>query len=460
MLTYISLIAVVVIVLNTYPLSISRNLVFASKQTSLQGQATQIGVSLEGLELFSEDAVAQVMNMLDSSDLPEIRVYDADCELLYRSEKSDNSPEAEDVYALLTEAMKASDVFRSEFSDGAFSSAAVVPVLSKNAVAGFVYLYEYDASQGAIILGLQKDLANISIALCILALILSVVYANAVTLRITSVLDAIKTVREGEYTYRINVKGHDELAQLGDEFNSLTDRLQNTEEIRRRFVADASHELKTPLAAIRLLSDSILQNDGMDEDTVREFVGDIKDESERLGRTTGKLLDLTRLDNNVAAVRSCVNCTEVANRVVRVLRPLAEEKNIGISTDFEEYCPVMATEDDIYQIILNLAENAVKYNKENGTVSIILKKTDSSVILAVEDTGIGIPEQDMPHIFDRFYRVDKARAREAGGSGLGLSIVKSTTERHGGELTAERKEDGGMRFSVIFSLCVSGYESI
>lgn len=460
MLTYILLIAVVVIILNTYPLSISRDLVFASKQTSLQGQAVQIGTSLEGLESLTADAVTQVMNMLETGDLSEIRVYDADGELIYNSSVSGDIYEAGEIGGLISKAMSGSDIFSSTFSDGAFSSAAAVPILSNGEIAGAVYVYEYDASQGAIILGLQEDLTNISIALCITAFILSIVFASAVTRKITSVLNAIKTVREGKYTYRINVKGHDELTQLGDEFNSLTDRLQNIEEIRRRFVADASHELKTPLASIRLLSDSILQNEGMDEETVHEFVSDIKNESERLSRTTGKLLDLTRLDNNIATVRSCVNCTDVANKVIRVLRPLAEENKVSISTDFEEYCPVMATEDDIYQIILNLAENAIKYNRDNGRVDIIIKKSDSSVMLVIEDTGIGIPEQDMPYIFDRFYRVDKARAREAGGSGLGLSIVKSTAEKHGGELTAERKEDGGMRFSVTFSLCFSEYKSV
>ena len=460
MLTYISLIAVVIVVLNTYPPSISRNLVFASKQTTLQGQAAQIGTAMEGLESLTPDTVAQVMGMLETRGLTDIKIFDADSEALYTVSEPDNLQDEQSAAELVAYAISGRDAFISEFSDGAFSSGAAVPIVSKGSVAGVVYVYEYDSAQGTILLGLQSDLVKISIAMCFLAVVLSIVYAKTLTWRITSVLDAIKTVREGEYTYRIDVKGHDELAQLGDEFNSLTDRLQKIEETRRRFVADASHELKTPLAAIRLLSDSILQNEGVDEETVKEFVCDIKNEAERLTRTTGMLLDLTRLDNNIATIRSCVDCTEVAKRAVRILQPLAKAGGVVLKTDFGEGCFVLATEDDIYQIVLNLAENAIKYSKEEGAVSISLHVEAPNVVLTVDDTGIGIPAQDMPYIFDRFYRVDKARAREAGGSGLGLSIVKSTAEKHGGELRAEKKEEGGMRFIVTFPVCVSAHKGV
>ena len=278
----------------------------------------------------------------------------------------------------------------------------------------------------------------------------SILLSKTFTRRITSVLNAIKFVREGEYSYRIAVKGNDEIGQLSDEFNSLTDRLQSTEEIRRRFVADASHELKTPLASIRLLSDSILHNSEMDTDMIHEFVYDIGNEAERLARITEKLLSLTRLDNKIVQPRTCVDAGNVGERAIHILKPIADDNGITLVCSFANGCYIWATEDDLYQIIINIVENAIKYNLYNGKVEFKIHKDEENVYLTVEDTGIGIPEADLPNIFDRFYRVDKARSREAGGSGLGLSIVKSTVDENHGTVTAERRECGGMRFVVKF----------
>ena len=460
LLTYVSLIAVVVVILNTYPLSISRDLVFASKKTALQNQAGQIGTSVEALESLTTDTVGQVMAMLETNGISEVRIVNSDWETLYQSSSQDSAADEDNARSLLTQALAGNDVFRSVFRGGAFSSSASVPVLSKGSVVAAVYVFEYDADEGTIILGLQNDLRKFSVALTVLALFLSFVYSKTLTHRITKVLDAIKTVREGEYTYRISVTGHDELAQLSEEFNSLTDRLQSTEEIRRRFVADASHELKTPLASIILLSDSILQSEQIDPGTMREFVGDIKGEAERLTRTTGKLLDLTKLDNNIATVRAPVDFSSVCEKAVHMLQPLADSKGVKVACGCTGECTVLASDDDLYQIVLNLVENAIKYNREGGRVDVSLKNNDGLVTLTVDDTGVGVPSQDLPYIFDRFYRVDKARSREAGGSGLGLSIVKSTAEKHGGEIRAERREEGGMRFSVTFPVYTTSRKDV
>ena len=168
---------------------------------------------------------------------------------------------------------------------------------------GAVYLYEYDAEQGALLQGIQTNLRFISIVICMVSLVMGVVFSKALTRRIAQLLRGIHTVREGEYSHRVSVRGGDELSRLADEFNELTGRLQTTEEVRRRFVSDASHELKTPLASIRLLTDSLLQADHMDGETAREFLNDIGDEADRLTRITEKLLTLTRLDTAPAAVR-------------------------------------------------------------------------------------------------------------------------------------------------------------
>ena len=276
--------------------------------------------------------------------------------------------------------------------------------------------------------------------------------------RLTELVKGMRIVREGEYSYRVKPKGTDEVTELTDEFNNMTQRLQSTEELRRRFVSDASHELRTPLASIRLLSDSIAQSDNMDESTMREFVTDIGSEAERLQRTTEKLLKLTRMDSKVPVERIPVNVKKTIERTIHLLNPLAQDKNVKIYTDLSDDCTIRASEDDLYQIVFNLAENAIKYNSFGGNVFLRLERQDGSALLTVEDTGIGIPEADREHIFDRFYRVDKARSRANGGSGLGLSIVRDAVRANGGTIRVEPRETVGTRFVVRFPL-LSGEET-
>ena len=219
--------------------------------------------------------------------------------------------------------------------------------------------------------------------------------------------------------------------------------------MRREFTANVSHELKTPLASIKLLSDSILQNE-MDPETQREFIGDIGREADRLGRLTQKLLTLTKLDSSVEEEREILDAAPVVRKVVRMLLPLARLRGIGIDTTFEPDCRVMTVEDDLYQIVFNLTENAIKYNRQDGWVGVSVRRAGDQVELRVEDNGAGIPPESMEHIFERFYRVDKARSRAAGGAGLGLSIVHDMVERSYGTITVQARPGGGTIFTVRF----------
>ncbi len=455
--TYISLIAVVIAILNTYPIVNTRSIVQHAKESSLKAGALQIGSSIEALDRITTDTVRQVMGLLETGRFTYIAVRSANMDMLYYQGSRDGGFDESVSTRLMEESLlEVTDKFRSYFRDGAFQSYAAVPIMAGERVIGAVCVYEYDAVEGRTLVSLRNNLRTLSIALGALAVMLSFIYSRNFTKRITRILDAIKNVREGEYTYRIDVLGHDELAQLSDEFNSLTGRLQETEQLRRRFVADASHELKTPLASIRLLSDSIIETPNIDMETTREFVSDIRDESERLSRITSQLLDLTRLDNKTTTVRTGVDCAEVGMSVIRTLRPIAGAAGVELRYDFAKGCQIMATADELFQIIFNLGENAVKYNTEKGSVDIRIFVKEGFVHITVSDTGQGIPAQDLPYIFDRFYRVDKSRDRDGGGSGLGLSIVKSTAERHGGEIQCERNERGGMCFTVRFPVYVSG----
>ena len=451
-LTYILIVAAVLSLLNTYPLLVSRDLVITSKETSLQSQAGFIAGALAVSETLTEEGVEQAMEDLGPMTFNRIMITGPTGLVLYDTEEVGN---ARGHYALLWEITTAlrdtgNDVFRCEYRDGAFRSWAVAPVVYRNMVIGAVYLHERDTEQASLLLGIQNNLRNISFMICAVALVMSVIVSGAITRRIAALLRAIRIVREGEYGHRVVIKGGDELSQLAGEFNELTGRLQTTEEVRRRFVSDASHELKTPLASIRLLTDSLLQADHMDGETAREFLNDIGDEADRLTRITEKLLTLTRLDTAPAAEDVPVDVGAVVERVEHMLSPLARAVEVSLELKLQPGCVVLATEDDLYQIAFNLMENAVKYNLPGGRVLVTLTADGGRVVLRVEDTGVGIPEADLPKIFDRFYRVDKARSRAAGGTGLGLSIVRDTVRQHGGAVTVRRRESEGTCFEVAF----------
>ena len=455
-LSYILIMACVLVLMNTYPLLVSQDLVFRSKQTSLQNQASVLASALAtGPEaLTQEGATKTVSLLLGSLGVTRVVVTDPNglvlCDFQEGSQRSDTAGQYAMIWEIVT-ALQGNDVFRSEYEDGALCSRAAVPVTYRSMTQGAVYLYEYDAQQGALLQGIQNNLRTISIVICVVTAAMGVVFSKALTRRIALLLRGIHTVRQGEYSHRVTVRGGDELSRLADEFNELTGRLQTTEEVRRRFVSDASHELKTPLASIRLLTDSILQADNMDGDTAREFLIDIGDEAERLTRITEKLLTLTRLDTAHEIHTGPVDVKTVVERVEHMLTPLARAAEVELKLSLQSGCIIRATEDDLYQVAFNLMENAVKYNLPGGTVTVTLKQEEDQVILLVEDTGVGIPEADLPKIFDRFYRVDKARSRAAGGTGLGLSIVRDTVRQHGGTVTARRREPEGTCFEVRFS---------
>lgn len=453
---YIAIILGLLIFLNTYPLTGSRDLVFQSKESALKGQAQVVTASLSGYDSLSAESVNRIVSTLDIGEFTRIVVTDGEGLILYDTSDGGGNVGGYAIFSEITTALDGYDVFYCQFSGGAFMSRVAMPIVSSSSehvyTTGAVYIYESDTAQGDIILATQNNLRNISIVVCIVSVALAILFSNSLTRRIKALLRGIRVARDGDYSYKISTRGNDELSALASEFNGLTERLQNTEEMRRRFVSDASHELKTPLASINLLSDSIVQNKDMSMDTVRDFVNDIGQEASRLTRTTEKLLSLTRLDSSdLESGKVLVDAGSVAETALHMLRPLADKIGVRLISDLGEDCLILSTEDDLYQIIFNLSENGIKYNKLGGSLTVSAYRELGEIKLVFEDTGIGIPEEDVPHIFERFYRVDKARSQELGGSGLGLSIVKDTVLGHGGQVeVATRASGNGTRFTVSF----------
>ena len=434
--------------MNTYPLLVSQDLVFRAKRTTLLSSVSALNAAVANLDELTEENVAQAVSAVEAEGFSRAIITDPYGQVLYDTREAGNAAGRFVFYNELVEALRGSSAMYSVYKEGAFHSSAAQPVLYRNQIIGGVYVYEYDTQQASLLENLRTTLLSISLGIAGLVVTLSMIFSRQLTRRLGSLQGAIRGVREGAYNRRAVLSGHDEFTQIAGEFNDLVDRLQETESARRQFVSDASHELRTPLAAIRLLTDSILQNENMEGETLREFVSDIGQEAERLSRITEDLLRLTRLDSGVAEAPVRVEVEPVMERAGRMLRPVAQEKGVDLLTICDSGAAVIATAGELHQIIYNLGENAIKYNRRGGFVRIRAEAGEDATVITVEDNGIGIPPEDLPNVFKRFYRVDKARSRAAGGTGLGLSIVSDTVIRRGGSIWAENVATGGSRFTV------------
>ena len=440
----LAILLVLILLLNTYPITSSRETVFQEKRSSLSSQASAVSSALASLDTLSYESISGVLDSLDLDNFDRILVVDRTGQPVY----DDGAGELD--MRDLQAALSGESSFQSSFSNAAFISSIAVPLGSREAPLGAVALYENDTDLARLILTVQQRIAILSLIIAVLTILLAVLFSLVVLRRLNDLTHSMSVVAGGDYRYRHEISGNDEISELGREFNQLTEQLETNEAQRRRFVSDASHELKTPLASIRLLSDSILQAEQIDPDTVREFVSDIRTEAGRLQRTTEKLLDLSRMDDNIQVVPEPVDLKQVTLDTLSALTPLAREHQVTLNSELDDGCVIMANAEDMANVIFNLVENAVKYNYPQGSVTVRLSQDAGTVRLTVEDTGIGIPEEDRLNVFTRFYRVDKARSRQSGGSGLGLSIVHDAVTAHGGNIRVGNNKPQGSIFIVSF----------
>lgn len=437
--------SLMLVFLNVYSARTTRNLIYANKEAAMWDKAQMITSSVSGTERLNAENVQQIIAALGNLNTTRVVITDGEGSVLY-----DSIPDMERTFyeEQVEEALKGQDVFFCRYDASMLESHAAVPVVLYDLPIGCVYIYDSDSEQGAIIHALEGNILRISIAVEAVLLLFSIGFAMASSKKMRKIMDSVQKAREGDYGHKIVIGGTDEYALLAGDFNKLTDRLQISEQAQRQFVSDASHELKTPLASIKLLSDSVLQNE-MDAETMREFVVDIGNEADRLTRLTQKLLAVSKAEV-VSQEHEIVDLSQVISKVYKMLVSLADVRGIRLTCNMARDCTVLTVEDDMYQIVFNLVENAIKYNRDEGLVHVDLRQTDEDVVLTVEDTGIGIPETELEHVFERFYRVDKARSRAEGGAGLGLSIVYDLVQRNYGKISVTRRDECGTCFSVTF----------
>lgn len=269
--------------------------------------------------------------------------------------------------------------------------------------------------------------------------------------------EAILSLSDGDKNARIKKQTIKEYKDIGDAVNVLLDRLESIDGSRDEFVSNVSHELKTPMTSMKVLADSLLATENAPIEMYKEFMQDIAEEIDRENEIIGDLLNLVRTDGERAVLNiETVDVNELMEVVLKRLKPIALKNNIEII--FESMRPVIASIDRVKFIIVltNIIENAIKYNHPEGWVKITLNADHKFFYVDVSDSGIGIPEECKDQVFERFYRVDKARSRETGGTGLGLAITKNIVLLHKGTIKFYSKENEGTTFNIRIPLNYGG----
>ncbi|MCI6534967.1 MAG: ATP-binding protein [Lachnospiraceae bacterium] len=268
--------------------------------------------------------------------------------------------------------------------------------------------------------------------------------------RISRSLAAVTDGYEDNYLHE---NTYTETILISESFNRMVERMKVLDDSRNEFVANVSHELKTPLTSMKVLADSLLAQEDVPAELYQEFMGDLSEEIERENKIINDLLSLVKMDKtaNTLNIKS-ENINALVERILKQLRPIAATRNIEVV--FESFRPVTAEVDEmkLSLAITNLVENAIKYNKENGWIHVSLNADHKNCYIEVADSGIGIPEEALEHIFERFYRVDKSHSREIGGTGLGLAIARSAVVMHRGAIKAYSQVGEGTTFTIRIPL--------
>lgn len=283
--------------------------------------------------------------------------------------------------------------------------------------------------------------------------VLAFVLSTVLTRPFDRVTEAINEVKAGYSDESISVPDYVETVHIVEAFNQMLKRMKVLDDSRQEFVANVSHELKTPMTSIKVLADSLLAQGEAPAELYREFMEDIVSEIDRENQIINDLLALVKMDKRAQELNIvALSMNDLTELILKRLRPIARKKDVEVV--FESMRPVTAEVDEVKMtlIMTNLVENAIKYNREHGWVKVTLDADHQYFMFEVSDSGIGIPESELAHIYERFYRVDKSHSREIGGTGLGLAITKNAVLMHRGSITVTSSEGEGTTFLVKIPL--------
>lgn len=299
----------------------------------------------------------------------------------------------------------------------------------------------------------RENMAVIYAAVVLVALLAGMVFARVITKPIGELTGVIRQMSKGTFSARVPEHGSGEIRQLASAFNSMSEKLETLDQSRNQFVSNASHELKTPLATMKIMIESLIYQPEMEQELRTEFLTDVNLEIDRLSRIVSELLTLVHADSHSMKLdREKMSLSAVVKEIAHSIEPLVEQKKLTLSLKLEDSADMFADREKLKQVVYNILDNAVKYTQEGGRVNVVLDRVGRDALLTVTDNGPGIPRESLPHVFDRFYRVDRARSRESGGTGLGLSIAQQIVTLHGGAIRVDSEEGKGATFTVELPL--------
>ena len=304
---------------------------------------------------------------------------------------------------------------------------------------------------------IRHKLFNIIIVIIIIVVALNTFLAWWFTNPLNGTIEVIKKMAEGHFDQRIPVNKylHTELAELAESSNNMAEKLDRIEASRQEFVSNVSHELKTPLSSIKVLSDSILiqDPDTVPKEMYVEFLKDINSEVDKMTAIINDLLTLVRMNRQEVKLNPVdVRIDYMVGDIVKRLEPIAKSRNVRLEYNNIKDVTAEIEETKLSLAVSNLIENAIKYNVDGGSVEVSVDGDSQNAFITVSDTGIGISEDELNKIFDRFYRVDKNRDRESGGTGLGLSITQSAVLMHNGSIKVSSRENEGSTFVITIPI--------
>ncbi len=448
--TYIIIIIVVLAVLSSFLLNTLYSYLFDQKRVEVLTSANIIASTLS--ESFTEEYITKKIPQMSLEKNSRTIVVDTASTVIYDSYLETSLKGKTFINSSITSALMKNGKDSAHYykENGSWFIDAAVPVIKNSKPIGAVFIIVSGDSTEQVITHIRNSIFILGILIVVFVGIFSTSMASILTLPVEKLTGFINNMPK-DSLQKVEVTTKDEIGQLAMAFNSLIDRLAELEDKRRAFVSDASHELKTPLSIIKLLSDSLIQTENPDPEFIKEFLNDMNKEVERLTRIIERLLNLTQLDSkqlNTQFVHT--DMKEVLKEIYKKLLPLADKKKIQFSLNMMEDEVILPIErDSLTEAIYNIADNSIKYTEDGGEVTMELSRDLGNVFISVSDTGIGIPKEEAQKIFDRFYRVDKARARETGGTGLGLAIALDAVKLHGGFIEVNSEEGKGSKFTIV-----------
>ncbi|KIP20923.1 Sensor histidine kinase YycG [Anoxybacillus ayderensis] len=314
--------------------------------------------------------------------------------------------------------------------------ATASPIRMDGKIKGYVYMFQRTASIQNMIAKLKYHFLVVGIVSVFLTILTIFFLSRVITIPLIRMKQATEKLSKGDFSVRLQVKGEDELAQLGKAIQTLATDLEYLKKERNEFLASISHELRTPLTYVKGYAD-VARRPNIAEEERAKYLSIIYEEAEHMQKLVKDLFELAKMDQHSFQIKKertplCL----FLKKIYEKMYPAFQTKNMSLVYHCDANVTVHIDQQRFEQVMMNLLDNALKYSHQGSTVSIDVKTEKKNVILIISDEGIGIPEKDLPHIFERFYRVDKSRSRTGGGTGLGLAIAKEIVEAHGGSIHA------------------------